>query len=220
MWKRMTIQLVVVLSFVFVSSMLVASTISFEDLANQFVDPYGYIYDSGGPLEDGYWGFNWSSDKYGDENSDNPYWASLGWHMFMPGIDGLAYMPTTEFSMMSESGYFDILNMNVGSYFYNGQDVYAAGFLDGKLMYDMALVIDNAMWSSPLSFNFFGIDHFALWSGEGGSAYDPAVVGFAHELCVDNISYNRSEPVPEPATMILLGSGLLGLAGFRKKIMK
>ncbi len=35
-----------------------------------------------------------------------------------------------------------------------------------------------------------------------------------------NIASNGTAPVPEPATIILLGTGMLGIAGFRKKLKK
>jgi hypothetical protein len=39
-------------------------------------------------------------------------------------------------------------------------------------------------------------------------------------LLVADGDVSNSAPVPEPTTMLLFGSGLIGLAGFRRKVMK
>lgn len=83
----------------------------------------------------------------------------------------------------------------------SGQQVTAEFYVDNVFLG----MFSNAFSLVPpdLQMPYFSM---AMGSGQVGDGY------------FDNISYDSSAPVPEPATMFLLASGLLGIAGFRRKL--
>ena|GEM_PF-1855752 len=87
-----------------------------------------------------------------------------------------------------------------------GQEVYWEGYLNNVLMYTSAsLYGGDADW---ITVSWENVDRVRFVS-----------TSFNHFI-LDDISYDPdpvTSPVAEPATLILLGTGLLSLAGIRKK---
>jgi hypothetical protein len=92
-----------------------------------------------------------------------------------------------------------------------GSIVLEDGTLSISIFYDIATSgLITLAWDDTVG---------ATMNGFFNESIDPPAGWCSWQGAVD-LTNTSPAPVPEPATMVLLGSGLLGLAGFRKKMKK
>ncbi len=195
----------VMLFFLGITGMAKAYVVTFEDL-NEAPGWVGYA-----TLSD-YEGIDWNNDgglvlgQNGDVFGTNYPQSGYGVGL----ISGVV-------NVHSPSSHVYVDWLGEGTYNYNGawftsawsdQEIFFAGWANDTQIYTsqhFQITTTQPLW---IELNWTGIDRLGIM--HTGSQW-----------VMDDFTFNEPiDPVPEPTTMILLATGLIGLAGFRRKKKK
>jgi len=144
--------------------------------------------------------YNWGYDLVFDIDWENFNVGDTTFNYDVYQLTDESYNKSTHYNAWDESGAWRY-DTEQGSAIFkgSGEGTYLTGLTDSDVGFDggnhNALSIDLTGFVDPTKF----VSHFTMQCGN------------------DNL---MGDPVPEPSTIILLGLGILGLVGFRKKFVK